>query len=139
MTAVENEVSNQTFKKPRAPKGFSNSPERNVAGSLNAGTPLTALGQLPILSFGNVAAQFAPLSSVCHGPEAKNTAMVIPSHSYPIRKSVEYPAPQMNSSWTSEHNFPNVNTQVSKISLPFGHTILNINMKELYLYFICHR
>lgn len=97
-----------------------------------------------------VPAQLEPLSFVCHPnlaiQDAKNTTMEIPSHSRPITLScnvpVKYSASQMNSSWTSEHhnhvplrqfsywnsslsNLPNnspiVNTQVSKVTLPFGH------------------
>ena len=44
MTTAETELSNQTFKKLRATKGVSNNTEKNVAGDLNAGTPLRVLG-----------------------------------------------------------------------------------------------
>ena len=177
MTTTENEPSNQTFKKLRATKGVSNDTERNVAGDLNARTPLRALGiarvqgrvseiasrsyqtegHLQNLSYGNadmkesahVPAQFEPVSFVCHPnlaiQETKNTKMAIPSHPHPMTMfgnvPVKYPAPQMNSSWTSEHdnhvllqqlsnwNSPlsnpsyNSATQVSKNTFPFGHII----------------
>ena len=185
MTFAENELSNQTFKKLRATKGVSNNTEKDVAGNLNAGTPLRVLetatvhgkvseipsrsyqteGQLQNLSCRNadmkesthITGQFEPPSFVCHPnlaiQEAKNTTVAIPSHSHPITMSgnvpVKYSAPQMNSSWTSEHddyvppqqfiswnsplsnlsnNSSNVNTQVSKITLPFGH----INTQHQY-------
>ena len=178
MAIAENELSIQTFKKLRATKGVSNNTEKDVAGNLNAGTPLKARGtatvqgkvseiasrsyqtegQLQNLSCSDadmkesthVTGQFEPCSFVCHPnlaiQEAKNTTMEIPPHSHPITLScnvpVKYPAPQMNSYWSSEHhnhvplrqfsywnsslsNLPNnspiVNTQVSKVTLPFGH------------------
>ena len=93
MTTAENE-SNQTFKKLRATKGVSNNTERNVAGYLNARTPLRALGTATVqgrvsekasrsyqteghlqnLSYGSadmkesahVPAQLEPLSFDCH-------------------------------------------------------------------------
>ena len=115
-------------------------------------------GQLQNLSCRNtdmkesthVTGQFEPSSFVCYPnpaiQDAKNTTMAIPSNSHPITMSgivpVKYPAPQMNTSWTTKHdnhvplqqfsgwkpplsnlsnNSPNVNIQVSKIILPFGH------------------
>ena len=77
-------------------------------------------GQLQNLSCRNgdmkesthVTDQFEPSSFVYHPnlaiQDAKNTTMTIPSHSHPITMSgnvpVKYPAPQMNSSWTSEND-----------------------------------
>ena len=96
----------------------------------------------------HVTGQIEPSSFVCHQnlaiQEAKNTTMAIASHSHLMNLSgnlpLKYPAPQMSSSWTSEHdnhaslqqfsnwnsplpnlsnNSPKVNTQVSKIILLF--------------------
>ena len=187
MTTAETELSNQTFKKLRATKGVSNNTEKNVAGDLNAGTPLRVLGtatvqgkvsgipsrsyqtegQLQNLLCRNadmkestlVTGQFEPPAFVCHPnlaiQDAKNTTMAIPSHSNPTTMSgnvsVKYPAPQMNSSWTSENdnyvplqqfiswnsplsnrsnNSPNVNTQVSKALSLFVRSVINIYIKD---------
>ena len=96
----------------------------------------------------HVTGQIEPSSFVCHQnlaiQEAKNTTTAIASHSHLMNLSgnlpLKYPAPQMSSSWTSEHDnhtslqqfsnwnspLPNlsnnsrkVNTQVSKIILLF--------------------
>lgn len=107
----------------------------------------------------DVTGQFDPPSFVCHPnltiQDAKNTPMAILSHSHPITMSgnvpVKYPAPQMNSSWTSENdsyvplrqfiswnsplsnlsnNSPNVNTQVSKALSLFVTSVINIDIKD---------
>ena len=48
MTTAENELSNQTFKKPRETKGVLSNTERNVAGDVNARTPRRALGTVQV-------------------------------------------------------------------------------------------
>ena len=107
----------------------------------------------------HVTGQFDPPSFVCHPnlaiQDAKYTTVAIPSHSHPITMSgnvpVKYPAPQMNSSWTSENdnyvrlqqfiswnsplsnlsnNSPNVNTQVSKALSLFVTSVIKIDIKD---------
>ena len=142
MNTAETELSNQTFKKVRATKGVSNNTEKNVAGDLNAGTPLRVLeipsrsyqteGQLQNISCRNadmkesthVTGQFESSSFNCHPSlaiqEAKNTTVAIPSHSH------HHVACQQFS------NSPNVNTQVSKALSLFVTSVLNIDIKDCF-------